>query len=176
MRLRVPTNASDEEIQSALYQLSNQSVQGPQGHNQCPQGNSVLSSQISQGSIVSTNEDQTPIQDSFEVKPVIIAPIAVSKLQLDNSFRNSLYSLLMNEAPYDEIIMELESGRTQVFKNDEVYKRMNGTLAVYSHRQDAELDFWMIFVPSDANTKEKIMQELHSTPYSAHSGIQRALG
>ena len=103
---------------------------------QCPQGKSKI-----------TNEDQSPIQDSFEVKPVVIAPTAVSKLQLDNSFRNSLYSLLRNEAPYDEIIVELESGRAQVVKNNEVYKRMNGILAVHSHRQDAKLDFWRIVVP-----------------------------
>ena len=56
-----------------------------------------------------------------------------------------------------------------------VYKRMNGNLAVHSHHQDAELDFWRIVVPSDASTKERIMQELHSTPYSAHPGIQRTL-
>ena len=145
MRLRVAENATDEEIQSALYQLFSQSVQGPQGHNQCPQGKFKI-----------TNEGQAPSQDNFEVKPVVIAPIAVSKLQLDNSFRNSLYSLLRNEAPYDEIIMELESGRTQVVKNDDIYKRINGILAVHSHRQDTEIDFWRIVVPSDASTKEKI--------------------
>ena len=33
MRLRVAANTTDEEIQSALYQLFSQSVQGPQGHN-----------------------------------------------------------------------------------------------------------------------------------------------
>ena len=53
---------------------------------------------------------------------------------------------------------------------------MNGILAVHLHRQDPKIDFWRIVVPSDANTKEKIMQELHSTPYSAHPGIQRSLG
>ena len=52
---------------------------------------------------------------------------------------------------------------------------MNGIWAVHSHRQDAELDFCRIVVPSDASTKERIMQELHSTPYSAHPGIQRTL-
>ena len=165
MQLRVSANASDEEIQSALDQLFSQSFQGPQGHNQCPQG-----------SIVSTNEYQAPIQDSSEVKPVVIAPTAVSKLQLDNSFRDSLYSLLRHEDPYDEIIMELENGKTQVVKNDEVYKRMNGILAVHSHGQDAELGFWRIIVLSDANIKENIMQELDSTPYSAHPGIQSTLG
>ena len=40
MRLRVTANASDEEIQIALHQLFSQSVQGPQGYNQCPQGKS----------------------------------------------------------------------------------------------------------------------------------------
>ena len=53
---------------------------------------------------------------------------------------------------------------------------MNEILAVHSHHQDAEFDFWRIAVPSDATTKERIMQELHSTPYSAHPGIQRTLG
>ena len=72
MRLRVPANASDEEIQPALHQLFNQSVK-------CPQGNSVLSSQSPQGSIVSTTEDQAPIQDSFEVNPVVIAPLQFRK-------------------------------------------------------------------------------------------------
>ena len=116
-------------------------------------------------------EDQVLSQDSLEVKPSVIAPIAVSKLQLENSFRNSLYSLLRNEAPCNDIITELENGKTQVVENDEVYKRMNGIFAVHSHHQDADLDFWRIVVPSDASTKEKIMQELHSTPYSAHPGI-----
>ena len=72
--------------------------------------------------------------------------------------------------------MELEGGRAQIVKSNEIYKRMNGILAVHSHHQDAEIDFWRIVVPRDANTKEKIMQELHSTPYSEHPGIQRTLG
>ena len=50
MRLRAPANASDEEIQSALHQLFNQSVQGPQGHNQCPQDNSFLADQCPEAS------------------------------------------------------------------------------------------------------------------------------
>ena len=86
MRLRVTANAMDEEIQSALHQLfssNNQSVQGPQGHSQCPQGK-----------FETTHEYQAPSQISFENKPSVIAPIVVSKLQMNNSFRNSLYSLL----------------------------------------------------------------------------------
>ena len=49
----------------------------------------------------------------------------MSKLQLDDSFRNSIYSLLQNEIPYADIIQELESGRTNVKKGNEVYKMAN---------------------------------------------------
>ena len=136
MRLRVQSDATDEENQSALHHLFNKSAQ-------CPQGKFNV-----------MNGDQDPSQYSEEIKPSVIAPTAVSKLQLDNSFRNSLYSLLRNEAPYDGIITELESGRTQVVKKDEVFKRMNGILAVHSHHQDAELDFWRILVPSDVGTRD----------------------
>ena len=75
-----------------------------------------------------------------------------------------------NGAPYDDIITELENGRTQLVKNDEVYKQMNGILAVHSHRQDAESEFWRIF----ASTKERIMQELHSPLPTMH--IQASSG
>ena len=38
MRLRVSADARDEDIRSALYQLFNQSIQGPQAQSQRPQG------------------------------------------------------------------------------------------------------------------------------------------
>ena len=50
-------------------------------------------------------------------------------------------------------------------------KKVNRILAVHLYHQDAELNFWRIVVPSDANTKERIMQELHATPYNAHLDI-----
>ena len=75
---------------------------------------------------------------------------------------------MKNEATYYDIITELESGRTQVVKDDETYKRMNGILAVYSHHQDAKLDFWRIIVPSDASTKERIIV----APPSSDAGAQ----
>ena len=82
-RLRVSPEASDAEIQSALHQLFNQ---GPQGQSaEDPQGRSILS----------VDQAQSP-QGNFnsEFKPSIIAATSISKLQLDNSFRNPLYSLL----------------------------------------------------------------------------------
>ena len=129
-RLRVSPDASDSVIQTALHQLFSQ---GPQGQlAEVPQGRTVLS----------IDRDQCPQGNSdSESKPSIIAATAVSKLQLDSSFRDSLYSLLQQEVPYSKIIQELEAGRTNVRKNEEVYKISNGILLIHQTRQDTELDY-----------------------------------
>ena len=164
-RLRVSPEASDSEIQSALHQLFNQG----------PQGQSTNDSQSQ--SVLSNNQAQCPQGNlSSEFKPSIIAATAISKLQLDNSFKNSLYSLLQQEVPYSEILQELQSGRTNVKQNENMYKMLNGILLVHQLRQDAELDYWRIVVPDNKEIRDKVVEELHSIPYSAHPGIQRTIG
>ena len=53
---------------------------------------------------------------------------------------------------------------------------MNSLLVVHDQKQDASLDFWRIVVPEDEGIREHIIRELHSTPYSAHPGIQCTVG
>ena len=100
---------------------------------------------------------------------------AISKIQLDTVLKNSLHSSLQSEVPSSEILTELSVGRRQVVKNNLIYKRMNSLLVVHDQNQDADLDFWRIVIPEDPSIKEHIMHELHSTPYSAHPGIQRTI-
>ena len=145
-RLRVFPDASDSKIQTALHQLFSQ---GPQGQSaEDPLGQSILSN----------DQAQCP-QGNFESesKPSIIAATLISKLQLDNSFRDSLYSLLQQEVPYAEILQELEVGRMNVRKNDEVYKMLNGILLIHLNRQDAELDYWRREVPDNKEIRDKIV-------------------
>ena len=52
---------------------------------------------------------------------------------------------------------------------------MNSLLVVHDQNQDSDLDFWRIVVPDNPEIKEHIIRELHSTPYSAHTGIQRTI-
>ena len=52
---------------------------------------------------------------------------------------------------------------------------MSRILVVHDQSQDTELAFWRIVVPEDPSIKEHKMHELHSTPYSAHPGIQRTI-
>ena len=142
----MPPDASDAEIQTALHKLFSQ---GPQ----------VQSSNDPQGqSILSEDQAQCP-QGNFEseIKPSIIAATSISKIQLDNSFRDSLYSLLQQEVPYSEIIKELEARRTNVKRNDEVYKILNRVLLVHQTGQNTELDYWRIVVPYNKEIRDRVV-------------------
>ena len=126
MRLRVAENATDEQIQAALHKLFNQSVSSPQGQtkiqdNQDPQGHSILTV-LPQGEIQSMNDDSSP----QGVNSSILAPTAISKIQLDNSLKNSLHTALQSETPYSEILQDLSGGTRQIVKNNLIFKRMNG--------------------------------------------------
>ena len=172
-KLRVADDATNEEIQTALHQLFNS---GPQGTKQDqaqlgPQGHSVL--QYPQGTN-SMNEDTSP-QDKSTNKS-ILASTAISKIQLDNIIKNSITSALQSEVPYSEILTQLQGGMRQIVLNDLIFKIMNSLLVVHDRKQDVSLDFWRIVVPEDKEIKEHIVEELHSTPYSAHPGIQRTIG
>ena len=174
-RLRVAENATDEQIQSALHQLFSQSVQSHQGKfknqdNQDPQGHSILT-ELPQGGIHSVHDESSPQGTNSS----ILAPTEISKIQLDNSLKNSLHTALQSESPYSEILQDLSGGTRQIVKNNLIFKRMNGMLVVHDQNQDAKLDFWRIVVPEMNEIKIRIVQELHSTPYSAHPGIQRTI-
>ena len=106
----------------------------------------------------------------------ILASTAISKIQLDDSIKNSLTSALQNEVPYSGVITQLQGGSRQVILNNLIFKFLNSLLVVHDQKQDESLDFWRIVVPEDTEIKERIVQELHSTPYSAHPGIQRTIG
>ena len=60
--------------------------------------------------------------------------------------------------------------------NNLVFKMQNYLLVVHDQNQDKSLDFWRIVVPEEGDLKWRIIEELHSTPYSAHPGIQRTIG
>lgn len=148
-----------------MQKLFNPSYQNNQG----PQGQSVQSNQ-------SVNKDSSSQgSDDSQLRPSAISSTSVSRLQFDDSFKNSLHSLLTTEDPYAEIIRELSAGRTNVRKSEDIYKMSNGIVLIYSSRQDADLDFWRVVIPDNEEIRNIIVQELHSIPYSAYPGIQRTM-
>ena len=57
-----------------------------------------------------------------------------------------------------------------------MYKMSNRILLVHQTGQRTELDYWRIVVPDNKEIRDRVVQELHSIPYSAHPGIQRTIG
>ena len=171
-KLRVADNATNEEIQGALHQLFNNGPQGPSRHQDqlAPHGQTVQT----------YPQDTNSIQDSSSqgqtTNKAILSSTAISTIQLDPEIKNLLSSALHFEAPYSQFLKELEGGTRQTVLNNLIFKIVNSLLMVHDQKQDANLDFWRIFVPEDKGIKERIVEELHSTPYSAHLGIQWTIG
>ena len=126
-RLRVPESATNEEIQAALHKLFNSGPQGPQDQ-KGPQGQSVLQ-KYPQGINCSTNDNESP--QGMTTNSSILAATAISKIQLDNTLKNSLISTLQTEAPYLGILNQLSTGMRQIVENDLIFKRMNSLLVVH---------------------------------------------
>ena len=160
-------NFSNEEIQSALHELFNKGPQGPSRRQDqlAPQEHSIL--QYPQD--INSMEDSSP--QGTTTNKAILSSTAISKIQLDSEIKNLLSSALHCEAPYSQILQELEGGARQTILNNLIFKIINSLLMVHDPKQDASLDFWRIVVPEDTEIKECIVQELHSTPYRAHPGI-----
>ena len=103
-----------------------------------------------------------------QARPSVMSATVISKIQLDNTIKNSLHSFLQSELPYSEILAKLSAGKRQIVRNNLIFKSMNSLLVVHDQSQDADLDFWRIVVPENPETKEHIVRESHSIPYSAH--------
>ena len=101
-KLRVPENATNEEIQTALYKLFQSSPQGSTRFQDqsSPQGNSVLTKHP-QDAIIAMNDQASP--QGLDSRPSIIAATAISKIQLNDTIKNSITSALQREAPFSEI-------------------------------------------------------------------------
>ena len=97
-KLWISDSATDQEIQDALHQLFKSS----------PQGHSILLGQSPRGSKFSTNKDSSP--QGTDSRPTVVAATAISKIQLDNVFKSSLYFFLQHEVPYTDILKELLEG------------------------------------------------------------------
>ena len=171
-KLRVAENATNEEIQTALHQLFNNGPQGPSRRQDqlAPQGHTV------QMYPQDTKSVQESSPQGASTNKAILSPTAISKIQLDPEIKNLLSSALHSEAPCSQVLKELEGGSRQTVLNNLIFKISNSLLMVHDQKQDVSLDFSRIVIPEDKGIKERIVEEPHSTPYSAHPGIQRTIG
>ena len=201
-QLRVATDASDEDIQEALEKLFRRNPSVNRGRDSIlkmststeeekragildkprpvPSGQSVPSKQSDSSSISVQDQSQAVQDQSLQGQQQAqdsVSKLAVyrSRVRINSSLKDSFYSLLKNESPYDEILRELENGKIEVKRNEFVYKKKNGMLVMHQAGQGEELDYWRMIVPDDVSTRNFIVTELHAVPYSIHPGVQRTI-
>ena len=191
-KLRVPDNATDQQIQEALQRIfRNDQVQDELAKTQsgtvlkkttmtATQNQNYLfqfdqSNQFSQSSVDDENQvqDSESVAENSETKTKLA--IYSSKIHLDKSVQDRFYELLKTESPYKEILEEIENGKNEVERGEYKYRKKKGMLVVHRTGQDEGLNFWRIIVPDNVESRNLIVKELHSVPYSIHPGINRTV-
>ena len=113
-QLRVPEDASDQEIQAALTKLFSQNSESEQ--------RSVLKMSTKdqaqdQEQILNQFrpevQDQNQDQDQRQSETCKLAVLR-SGVIIDVQYKEKIYSLLKKESPYDLILAELEEGRIEM--------------------------------------------------------------
>ena len=56
---------------------------------------------------------------------------------------------------------QLEEGKTEVKRNEDVYKIRKGMLVVHQRNQNEELDFWRMIIPDGNTVKNFVITELY---------------
>ena len=100
-----------------------------------------------------------------------------SSVDIDNSLREKIYSLLRKEILYKDIIEEMEStGMNEMKRGQEKYRKQKNLLMIHVTGQPEDVQYWRVVVPDDLDVKSLLVSELHSVPYAAHPGVQRTIG
>ena len=126
----------------------------------------------------SSVQDQTsvPVSSNSQSSQCKLV-VGRSSIEIDNSLRDKINSLLREEILYKDILEEIEStGRNELLRGQEKYKLEKKLLIIHVTGQPEEVQYWGVIVPDDLDVKSLLVSELHSVPYSAHPGVQRTIG
>ena len=175
-QLRVPEDATDDQIKEALAKLfqKNDGIHSKgsvlkMSSKSIDQAQEQILDQYS--SVPSRLDDQAQKSDQDQAKIAVLR----SGVILDVQFKREIHSLLKKESPYMEILEELGEGRVEIKKNKEKFKIKRGMLVVHRDDQDTELDYWRMIIPDSTSVKNFVVTEMHAVPYSIHPGVQRTL-
>ena len=152
--VRVPSEATDQEIQRKLNEL------------------------------YSTKEQEDKRQEAMQlVRPThnseqsTILAIAESSISIEAQMRQRMMIELRNEDQYADIINKLEDPNemNEVQINDKCYRIKQGTLKVHEQRQAETNNYWRTVVPNVQDIKLQLLREIHAVPYAGHPGYTRTL-
>ena len=99
-----------------------------------------------------------------------------SNIEIDNSLRDKINSLLRKEILYKDVFDEIEStGSNEILRGQEKYKLQKKLLMIHVTGQPEDVQYWRVIVPDNLDVKSLLVSELHNVPYSVHPGVQRTI-
>ena len=118
-----------------------------------------------------------PVSSSSPSSNQCTLAVGRSSIQIENSLREKIYSLLKNDILYQDIIEEIEStGMNEIKRGQEKYRKQKNLLMIHVTGQPDDVQYWRVVVPDDLDVKSLLVSELHSVPYSVQPGVQRTIG
>ena len=152
--IRIPSTATDEEVQRKLDQLYKMERMNEKKQ----------------------YAKQQVLTEQREEQNAVLA-VSESRVQIDDQFKADIMQALRKETQYEEMIQKLEDPDqpNEIQVNERVYKIKSGTLKVHKEGQDKMANYWRTVVPNDIDIKRMILHELHYVPYSGHPRFTRTL-
>ena len=125
-RLRISEDALDQEIQSALDRVFNQSVQEQQLDYR--------------GSTEEAIEQLFPAVDSLERVPALY--VSETAVELNSNFEEQILNALKSESSYDEVIQRLQDPMTPStwVRPKGIFKLAGHSLKIHRPHRDDEVD------------------------------------
>ena len=189
-QIRIPEDASDQEIQDILKQVFNaqegnvhrdsvdaeqikkqiqEAVQEQNVQDQDQDQNAVISSVSVQKAVTKQIQDQ-------DSRPAQFCMYSKGKIQIDDSLKREIIAALKDDILYSEMIEEFENtGVREIVRGNSKFRIPRDLIIQHENDQDEALDYWRIVVPEHAGIRDKIIRECHSIPYCAHPGVQRTI-
>ena len=117
-----------------------------------------------------------PISSSSSQSSHCKLAVSRNSVEIDNSLRERINSLLRKEILYKDIFEEMEStGRNELKRGQEKFRIQKKLLMIHVTGQPEDVQYWRVVVPDDLEVKSLLVSEFHSVPYSAHPGVQRTI-
>ena len=187
-QVRIPEDASDQEIQDILKQVFN--AQEGNVHRDSVDAEEIKK-QIQEAVQEQNVQDQDPeaVISSVSVQHVVTKKIqdqdsrpaqfciySKGKIQIDDSLKREIVEEMKNHILYSEMIEEFENtGVREILRGSSKFRLRRDLIVQHENDQSEILDYWRIVVPEHAGIREKVIRECHSIPYCAHPGVQRTI-
>ena len=94
---------------------------------------------------------------------------------MEPQLRKTILKGLQNDTRWSDILQSLQSDdRQKVLKQGMTNFRLSNSLLEMQNK-NAQDNSWKVVIPNDPEIKQKILEELHTVPYSGHLGYQKTL-